>query len=64
LPDHSALGVQAATLVFRLEEEGWNASRVPLELPLSVQSVVDLSWTREHLHFREDALDRIDRIVE
>ncbi len=64
LPDHSALGVQAATLVFRLEEEGWNASRVPLELPLSVQSVVDLSWTRQHLNFREDALDRIDRIVE
>jgi hypothetical protein len=64
LPDHSALGVQAANLVFRLKDEGWNASLVPLELPLSIQSVVDLSWTREHLHFREDAIDRIDRIVQ
>jgi hypothetical protein len=64
LPDHSALGVQAANLVFRLQSEAWNATRVPLELPLSIQSVVDLGWTREHLHFREDAIDRIDRIVE
>jgi hypothetical protein len=62
LPDHSALGVQAADLVFTVQEEGWDASRVPLELPLSIESVVDLEWTREHLRFREDALERIDRI--
>jgi hypothetical protein len=64
LPDHGALGVQASELVFRLRENGWNASAVPPELPLSIQSVVDLGWTRAHLQFREDAIDRIDRIVE
>jgi hypothetical protein len=64
LPDHGALGVQASNLVFRLREEGWNARAVPPELPLSIQSVVDLAWTRAHLQFREDAIDRIDRIVE
>jgi len=64
LPDHSALGVQASNLVFRLKEEGWDARAVPPELPLSIQSVVDIGWTRAHLQFREDAIDRIDRIVE
>jgi len=64
LPDHAALGVQASNLVFRLRDEGWNAKAVPPELPLSIQSVVDLGWTRAHLQFREDAIERIDRIVE
>ena len=64
LPDHAALGVQASNLVFRLRDEGWDARAVPPELPLSIQSVVDLGWTRAHLQFREDAIDRIDRIVE
>lgn len=64
LPDHGALGVQASNLVFRLRDEGWDARAIPPELPLSIQSVVDLGWTRQHLQFREDAVDRIDRIVE
>lgn len=64
LPDHAALGVQASNLVFRLRDEGWDARALPPELPLSIQSVVDLGWTRAHLQFREDAIERIDRIVE
>lgn len=63
LPDHAALGVQTANLVFKLSEHGWNADSEPVELPLAVQTVVDLTWTREHFDFREEALDRIDRIV-
>jgi len=64
LPDHAALGMQAANIIFKLSEEGWDASKAPVELPLSVQSVVDLPWARQHLQFREDALERIDRIVQ
>jgi hypothetical protein len=64
LPDHGALGVQTANLVFKLADEGWNAGATPVELPLSVQSVVDLPWTRQHFQFREEALERIDRVVE
>jgi hypothetical protein len=64
LPDHAALGLQAANLVFKLSDEGWNASATSIELPLSVQSVVDLPWARQRLQFREEALDRIDRIVQ
>jgi hypothetical protein len=64
LPDHAGLGVQAANLIYKLADEGWQASSTPVELPLSVQSVIDLPWTRQHFQFRVDALDRIDRIVQ
>lgn len=64
LPDHKGLGVQAANLILNLADEGWNASSTPIELPLSVETVVDLPWAREHLDFSEEALDRIDRIVQ
>ncbi|HWA75288.1 MAG TPA: hypothetical protein VG937_23285 [Polyangiaceae bacterium] len=64
LPDHAALGVQTANLIFRLAERGWSAEDEPVELPFSVQTVVDLPWTREHFQFREEAIERIDRIVQ
>ncbi|MFZ5895072.1 MAG: hypothetical protein ACOY0T_28690 [Myxococcota bacterium] len=64
LPDHAALGVQTANLIFKLAEQGWNAEKEPVELPLSIQTVVDLAWTREHFQVREEALERIDRIVQ
>lgn len=63
LPDHAGLGLQAANLVFELSENQWNASAMPVELPLSVQSIVNLPWMRQHFRFREDALERIDRVV-
>lgn len=64
LPDHAALGVQTANMVFNLADEDWNAERTPVELPVSVQSVVDLPWTRQHFQFREEAIERIDRVVQ
>jgi hypothetical protein len=64
LPDHAALGVQTANLIFKLSERGWSAEQEPVELPFSVQTVVDLPWTREHFQFREEALERIDRVVQ
>lgn len=63
LPDHAGLGVQTANLIFKLADEGWDASAQPTELPISVQTVVDLPWTSTHFQVREDALERIDRIV-
>ena len=31
LPDHSALGVQAANLIFKLSEHQWNAAATPIQ---------------------------------
>lgn len=42
VPDHGALGVQAANLIFDLADESWQVGESAVELPLSVQTVVDM----------------------
>jgi hypothetical protein len=64
LPDHAALGVQAANLILDLAEEGWNAAAHPVELPLSTTSVLDVARAREHFGLRDDALKRVDVPIE
>lgn len=41
LPDHTAMGVQAANLLFELAESDWEMEDRGFDLPLSVKTVVD-----------------------
>jgi len=64
VPDHEALGFQAANLLFELSENDWKVERFPLELPLSVRTVVDLKLVRANFGLRPDALKHIDKALE
>jgi hypothetical protein len=64
LPDHEALGVQAANIVFELSENDWRADEFPIELPVSTLTVVNLKQVREKFGLRDGALARIDRALE
>jgi hypothetical protein len=64
VPDHEALGLQAANLIFDLADNDWNVSQHAIELPLSVKTVVDVKQTRERFGLRPDALQHIDRPLE
>lgn len=64
LPDHEALGIQAADLIFELADENWRVEGRQVDLPLSVTTTVDIKQAREHLGFREDMLHNIDVVVE
>jgi ABC-type uncharacterized transport system substrate-binding protein len=64
VPDHEALGLQAANLLFDLAENNWRAESHPVELPLSVKTVVDVKWIQAHFGLRPDALKHIDRALE
>jgi hypothetical protein len=64
LPDHAALGVQAANLVLDLAEEGWNAGQHPIDLPLATTSVLDVTRARAEFGLRDDALKQVDVLVE
>ena len=60
VPDHGALGVQLANLLFELADEDWNVNDHEIELPLSVETVVDM--TQDHIiQFGPDAASHIDR---
>lgn len=65
LPDHTALGAQAASMVFDIASEGW---RVPddaeVELPLSTTTTMDLVQVRERFALQQHALEQVDRILE
>jgi hypothetical protein len=65
LPDHTALGVQTANRVFDLSDAGFRLStRDGVELPLSTTTSVDLVQARERFALRQDALERVDHILE
>lgn len=65
LPDHTALGVQAANLVFDIADNGWRLpDDIEVQLPLSTTTTVDLTQVRERFSLRVDALRQVDRILE
>lgn len=65
LPDHAALGVQTADLLFAIAENGWTLpADARIQLPLSTTTTIDLSSARERFRLREQALTQVDRILE
>jgi hypothetical protein len=64
VPDHGALGLQAANLLFDLSENDWRVERFPLEVPLSVRTVVDVRLVRATFGLRPEALKHIDSALE
>jgi hypothetical protein len=64
LPDHTALGVQAANLVFDIAADDWALSaNGRVELPLSTITIVDLVQARERFALHTDALTKVDKII-
>jgi hypothetical protein len=65
LPDHVALGAQAADLLFDIADQNWVIpDDAQVQLPLSTTTAVDLVQARAHFPLREDALRQLDRIVD
>lgn len=63
LPDHAALGAQAANLILDLADNDWRVEDHPIELPLSTVKVLDVRSARE-FGLRDGALNRVDRPLE
>jgi hypothetical protein len=63
VPDHEAMGVQAANLIIDLAGNGWRADG-EVALPISVKTVLDVPRARRHYRLREDQLSRLDFIVQ
>ena len=65
LPDHTALGSQAANLLFDIADNGWVLpSDAEIQLPLSTTTSIDLVQAKERFELREDALQKVDRVLE
>ena len=65
LPDHTALGVQTANLLFDIADNHWQLPNdSDVQLPLSTTTTVDLAQVRERFELRQGALAQVDRILE
>jgi putative ABC transport system substrate-binding protein len=65
LPDHTALGVQAANLMFDIADNHWTVPDAnDTQLPVSTTTTVDLTQVLERFTLRDGALAQVDRIVE
>lgn len=65
LPDHTALGAQAASLMFDIADNDWAVPNAEdTQLPLSTTTTVDLPQVLERFRLREGALTQVDRILE
>lgn len=65
LPDHVALGSQAASILLDIADSGWLlGSEVSIQLPLSVTTTMDLVQVKERFVLQRDALEQVDRILE
>ena len=62
VPDHGALGVQVANLLLEQSDEDWEERERDFELPLSVQTVVDMNQERL-IGLKPEAFEQIDRPV-
>jgi hypothetical protein len=65
LPDHAALGAQAASLVFDIADNGWVLpADAQTQLPVSTTTTLDLAQVRERFSLRNDALRQVDRVLD
>ena len=64
VPDHEALGVQAAQLIYKLAEEGWRVDGQPIEPAISTVTIANLPQLKERFGLREGAAERVDQAVE
>ena len=64
LPDHEALGVQAAQLLFELEESDWQAEGIAVQEPVAVKKVLNVSEARRFTKLNQEALRNIDVLIE
>jgi hypothetical protein len=64
LPDHYGLGVQAAGMILRLKEDGWEfPAAAKVEQPLAVLKILNLEQARKSVHIRESALLEVDKVI-
>lgn len=64
VPDHPSLGAQVANMIFDLADSEWEYdAEAAVQVPVSTVSTIDLIQARERLALRDDALQKIDRVL-
>jgi hypothetical protein len=64
MPDHEALGVQAAQMIMNIKDNGWKIPRKKIDPALSVKKVLSLKNAQKVLNVKDEALISIDKVLQ
>jgi putative ABC transport system substrate-binding protein len=64
VPDHAALGMQAANLVFDLSENGWRIQEPSIKLPISIKTLVRFQEVRQRFGLKDGGLESVENVDE
>jgi putative ABC transport system substrate-binding protein len=62
-PDHVALGVQTANLIFDIADNEWTVEGREVSLPISIKTLIDASEVRQQFVLKEGALDGVEKMA-
>lgn len=62
LPDHSALGQQAANIVFSIQDNEWKTDNTLIEAPISIFKVLNFKQAKKHIDTTE--VPNVDKIIQ
>ena len=62
LPDHMALGSQAAQMIEKIRSNNWHADSLVVEPPLSIYKVINFRQARDKFKVTEKQLQNVDKI--
>lgn len=62
LPDHSAMGQQAANIVYSIQDNGWKSDNTLVEAPISIFKVLNFKRAKSHIDTTE--VPNVDKIIQ
>lgn len=62
LPDHSAMGQQAANLVYSIQENNWESDNTLIEAPISIFKVLNFNRAKSQIDTTE--VPNVDKIIQ
>jgi hypothetical protein len=64
VPDHVALGAQAASLIISARDNNWKVNTGTVEPPISVYKILNMKKAKELFNIKRESCKNIDKILE
>jgi len=61
LPDHVALGTQAAEIVYDIMDNGWKVDKMRVDPPLAVYKIINLLQAKKSFNVSDEKLKAVDK---
>ncbi|MEJ2680104.1 MAG: ABC transporter substrate binding protein [Gammaproteobacteria bacterium] len=64
VPDHYALGIQAASMVFDIMDANWSIDGIEIQQPISVKKIVNMKVvSQKGIHIVPEKLTEVDNVI-